>query len=201
MTRSSTPPSDYHGAHKRPATAQPVRRWAGHGCTAFAHDLMSSPRLPEPFAACDVLVTDLPWQKGYEVFNQRAAVADGRSYATFMARVSEIVQSTDVPLYLITGKHAMRYLPAPDCALAMRLNEDAALAIGYRPGPEVARGYGVTQEFLAALARQYGHAGDFCCGYGRTGRFFLRAGKRAVMSDFNPRCIGYIAEHASSCQT
>jgi hypothetical protein len=49
---------------------------------------------------------------------------------------------------------------------------------------------------LHAIAQRYDTVGDPCCGYGRAGRFFLRAGKRAVLSDFDPHCIGYIAEHA-----
>jgi hypothetical protein len=75
----------------------------------------------------------------------------------------------------------------------MRLNEDDAVAIGYRPGHEADRSYGVAPEFLHALSQRYDLAGDFCCGYGRTGRFFLRSGKRAVLSDFNSTCIGYVA--------
>ena len=203
MTRGNDliPTVAYHGAHKSTVAASPVQRWEGAGCLAFVHDLMSAPTLPGEFLICDVLVTDLPWRIGYETFNRRAGVIDGRTYGTFMTRVSEIVESTSVPLYLITGKHALRHLPAPDCALFMRLNEDDALAIGYRPGGEVERSYGVSQEFLAELARRYDVAGDFCAGYGRTARFFLRAGKRAVMSDYNARCIGYIAEHAASWAT
>lgn len=185
----------------QPVDAPPVQRWEGAGCLAFTHDLMTSPQLPSEYLVCDALVADLPWQKGYETFNQRAGIDDGRTYATFMARVAEIVESTTVPLWLVTGKHALPKLPRPDAALSMRLNEDDAVAFGYRPGPEVDRSYGVAPEFLHALAQSYDVAGDFCCGYGRTARVFLRAGKRAVVSDFNPRCIGYIAENAPSWTT
>jgi hypothetical protein len=80
--------------------------------------------------------------------------------------------------------------------LPTRLNEDEAVAVGYRPGSEADGSYGVAPELLHALAQRYDVAGDFCAGYGRTARFFLRSGKRAVVSDFNPQCIGYIAEHA-----
>jgi hypothetical protein len=196
--RTAIPSASYHGAHKPTVNAPAVQRWEGGGCVAFVHDLMSSPALPGEYVDCDVLVADLPWQVGFETFNQRAGLTDGRSYASFMARVSEIVEATTVPVYLVTGKHALPKLPTPDVALPMRLNEDEAVAYGYRPGGEADGGYGVTQEFLYALAQRYAVAGDFCCGYGRTGRFFLRSGKRAVLSDFNAQCIGYIAEHADA---
>lgn len=190
------PPVAYHGAHRPPVGATPLDRWEGAGCVAFVHDLMSSPDLPDEYAACDVLVTDLPWQVGFDTFNQRASIADGRTYAAFMARVSEIVEQMVVPVWLVTGRHALRYLPQPVTVLPTMLNEDEAVAIGYQPGGEADGRYGVAPELLHALAQRYEVAGDFCCGYGRTGRFFLRSGERAVLSDFNPQCIGYIAEHA-----
>lgn len=194
--RSSIPTANYHGAHKAPVDAPSVKRWEGAGCTAFVHDLLASRALPADFDVCDVLVTDLPWQVGYQTFNDRAGVDDGRTYAMFMDRIVEIVESTRCPLYLVTGRHALTRLPVPDAVLPMRLNEDEAIAIAYRPGVEANSSYGVVPEFLHSLAQRYDTAGDFCCGYGRTARFFLRSGKRAVMSDFNPTCIGYIAENA-----
>lgn len=195
--RSAIPPVAYHGAHKDTVGAEPLDRWEGLGCVAFVHDILSGPSLPLEYGACDVMVTDLPWQKGYETFNVRAGVDDGRTYATFMARVAEIVETATIPTYLVTGRHALPRLPRPEALMATRLNEDDAVVICYRPGEEVEGRYGVAPEFLHALAQRYDLAGDWCCGYGRTGRVFLRSGKCAVLSDFNPQCIGYIAEHAS----
>lgn len=196
--RSSIPTNNYHGAHKPPVEATSLQRWEGAGVVAFVHDLMTAPALPPEFSPCDVLVTDLPWQKGYETFNQRAGVDDGRTYDTFMEGVSNIVESTTCPLYLVTGRHALAKLPKPDALIPMHLNEDVAVAVSYRPGDEADGKYGVAPEFLHALAQRYDLAGDFCAGYGRTARFFLRSGKRAVVSDFNPHCIGYIAANATS---
>ena len=196
--RTAIPTTNYHGAHKPPVEAPAVDRWEGAGCTAFVHDIVTAPSLPAEYTGCDVLVTDLPWQKGYETFNERAGITDDRTYADFMAAVSTIVEATTVPLYLVTGRHALPKLPKPDVELPMRLNEDDAFAFGYRPGDEADGRHGVAPEFLHALAQRYDRAGDFCAGYGRTARFFLRSGKRAVVSDFNPRCIGYISLHATS---
>jgi hypothetical protein len=194
--RSVIPRADYHGAHKTTVDAPARDRWEDERCVAFVHDIFVSPELPNEYAVCDVLVADLPWRRGYETFNQRAGVQDGRTYSQFMARVASFAETTEAPLWLITGQHALRHLPKPDAVLPTRLNEDDAIAIGYRPGPETDGTYGLAQEFLRALALRYTVVGDFCCGYGRSGKAFLRAGKRAVLSDFNPRCIGYIAQHA-----
>lgn len=187
----------YHSAHKPPLGGiQPVTRFDTTGAyagrlTAFVHDA-SSGLLPSAYDGCDFLAADLPWQRGFDEFSSRAGLPD-RTHEDFMAGVACIVLSTDVPLYLITGKHALRYLPQPDTVKPMRLNQDRAVAIGYRPGGEAFADYGDSREFLHAAAQRYDRAGDFCCGYGRTGRFFLRAGKSAVLSDVNPRCIGYVA--------
>lgn len=194
--RSMIPTVAYHGAHEPTVEAPPLDRWTGERCVAFVHDILSVATLPPDFNVCDVLITDLPWQRGYETFNERAGVTDDRTYATFMQRVAELVEAATVPTYLITGRHALPKLPAPDLVLPMMLNEWEAVAICYRPDAEADGRYGVAPEFLHALSKRYAIAGDFCAGYGRTGRFFLRSGRAAVLSDFNPHCIGYIAEHA-----
>lgn len=191
--RSTIPKVEYHSAHKPPVQAPEVQRYGNLGCIAFTHDLTSSLTLPPEYSFCDVLVADLPWQKGFNTFNERAGLTD-RTYENFMASVSGIVRLETRPTWLITGKHALAYLPVPDVVLPMRLNEWDAVGIGYNPGPEGHRGYDSSQEFLQELVKWYERAGDFCCGYGRTGRFFMRAGKGAVLSDVNPSCIGYISQ-------
>jgi hypothetical protein len=198
------PRVDYHTAHKSPVAGQhPVDRFDTTGAYAgrlstFVHDIATG-ILPADYLRCDVLVTDLPWRNGFDEFNRRAGLADGRSYLGFMRAVSAIVKGDTgaaCPTYLITGRHALAYLPAPDVVLPMRLNQDDAVAIGYRPGAEAFADYGDSREFIRALADIYDCAGDFCCGYGRTARFFLRAGKAAVASDVNALCVGYVADHA-----
>lgn len=194
------PRLDYHSAHKPPLTGiLPADRFDATGVyrgrlAAFVHDL-SAGILPADYLACDVIVADLPWRKGFDEFNRRAAL-NGRTYPAFMQAVSTIMDGLTVPTYLVTGKHALAYLPKPDVVLPMRLNQDDAVAIGYRPGAETFADYGDSREFLHALAQEYDRAGDPCCGYGRTGRVFLRSGKSAVLSDVNPQCIGYVADRA-----
>lgn len=197
MVRSSLslPTAAYHGAFKPPVDASPTIRWEVDRCAAFVHDIMTSSTLPDEYGDCDVLVTDLPWQRGFDEFNKRADAGD-RDYGDFMNRVGEIAESFPGPVYLVTGRHAAKKLPTADVELPMQLNVDAAVAFGYRPGDEADRAYGAVPEFVAALAQQYSCGGDFCAGYGSTARFFLRAGKDAVVSDFNSKCIGYIAAHA-----
>lgn len=189
----------YHGGHRRPLDGVTPRRerFDMPGLTAFVHDLLTDGPLPADYEPAEVLVTDLPWRIGFDTFNQRAGIGDGRTYGEYMTAVAEFVERSSVPVYLVTGKHALAYLPAPATTVPMMLNQDEAIAICYRPGAEVDGQYRNTWEFLAELSDRYDTAGDPCCGYGRTARVFLRAGRQAVVSDMNPLCIGYIADHAA----
>lgn len=194
-----TPTSHYHGGHRLPLDGVTPRRdrFDMPGLTAFVHDLLTDGPLPDDdYRPVDVHVTDLPWRVGFDTFNDRAGIGDGRTYTEYMTAVAEFVEGTSAPVYLVTGKHALAYLPEPATTVPMMLNQDDAIAICYRAGGEVDGRYRNTWEFLAELAGRYEVAGDPCCGYGRTARVFLRAGRQAVVSDMNPLCIGYIAERA-----
>ena len=188
------PEAAYHGAFKPVVAAPSINHWRSATCTAFVYDILTSPLLPTEYETCDVIVADLPWANGFDTFNERANVTDGRTYTEFLARVSEIVRDLAIPVYLVTGRHAKARLPKADIEIPTRLNEDRALIYAYRPS--ITGRYGVPQELLFALARVHHTVGDFCAGYGRTGRIFLRNGKKAVLTDINPQCVGYIAEHA-----
>lgn len=171
-------------------------RWSDGSSSAFVHDLIGGP-LPRAYSTCDVLYTDLPWQKGFSTFNERAGVDDGRTYRGFMAAVSNVIASlpSSRPAYLVTGRHALSLLPEPAQVLDTRLNEDASVIVVYNASKPHGK-FGEARELLRSLAAQYERVGDFCCGYGSAARAFRRQGKTFVASDVNPRCIGYIAAHA-----
>lgn len=194
----------YHSANLLPVhDIVPVDRWEGEdGSVAFVHDLLSGDVnvLPSEYDRCDVLYADLPWRSGFETFNDRAGIHDGRTYPEFMAAVSRAVIAANRPTVLLTGKHALRYLPEPAQTLPARMmgTGEAALAVFYNlvTGKTWAPSYGVPLQ----LARTYTCVGDFCCGYGNVLRAFAQEGKQFVGSDYNPACIGYVAEHAITWQ-
>jgi len=154
----------------------------------MVNDLLLGP-LPVEFEQCDVFYTDLPWRAGFKTFEKRAGKA-GRVYQDFMRAVSlVVVQLRHKPIVLVAGKTEMRHLPACTMRPTVLNGDDAVVALyGRLPKLDLTDSWSI----LDSLARHYQCVGDFCCGYGRAGRVFLRAGKRFVMSDYNAKCIGFI---------
>lgn len=180
---------DYHSAHYPERDAAARHGYSSLRGVAFVHDVADGP-LPVDYRRCDVFYTDPPWQSGYDEFASRAGVL-APPYPVFMeALVASIPPG--VPAVFVTGKHAARYFPDHYLRFPARLNEHAAVAYAY--GLDFT-GLTVAEDIGRHLAAQYQCVGDPCCGYGNAARWFVQAGKRFVISDINPRCIGYIAEH------
>ena|SRR5215216_3207392 len=190
---------EYHSAHLPPIeNTISTNRWIGRdGSVAFVWDMLYG-ELPPEYNHCDVFYADLPWRTGFQTFNQRAGITDNRTYRQFMATVSKIVANVNRPTVLVSGKHALDYLPVPTQTEAVQMpgTRQDALAIFYNlvTGPNWHEIHGLLQQ----LARTYQRVGDFCCGYGSAPRAFAQHGKPFVASDFNPACIGYIAGNANN---
>lgn len=185
----------YHSVYLPESESTSVDRWYSGGSTAFVHDVMSG--LPSEFDECDVLHAHLPWRHGFAGYNQRAGVTDGRTYPAFMAAIRSIMDAEKRPTVLVTGRHAARFLPTPSQMLPVSMPvRDGQPAIAYVYNAVLHQDWERTDELLQHLAERYDAIGDFCSGYGWAAKAFAERGKRFVMSDFNPRCIGYIAEHA-----
>lgn len=204
----------YHSALNKPIEAAPVNRAIFKDGLAFAHDIRNG--LPSEYDICDVFYTDLPWRDGFAIFEARAGAvkasqqADVRSvsancalvaprpdYAAFLHDIRKILlHGTPKPTVLVTGRQSMPYLPMPGHIYPTKLNGADAVALSY--SCRLAHTQTAT-DILEELAQRFNVVGDFCCGYGRTANIFRNAGKRFVVSDFNPSCIGYIArEFAAS---
>jgi hypothetical protein len=182
----------YHTALGDPVPALPrlrVRRPSG---LALVHDIVIAP-LPAEYAQCDVLYTDLPWNSGFQEFEERAGAPRGRSYSLFLGAVRRLVQYSSLPTILITGQHAVPHLPVPSTIEDTTLNGRPCVQLNYRI--ELPQRFANTVELLTYLAGRYRCIGDFCCGYGRAGRIFAEHGRRFVMSDYNATCIGYIGDN------
>lgn len=192
----------YHSAHaanRAPADTVPMSAWRSNdGSTALQFDVTTGP-LPAAYEACDVLYADLPWARGQGVFNARAGAT--ATHSDLLDAVAAIV-TADTPAYLVLGRQDLCRLPVPTTTLPVRLNQYAAVTAAWvsaRDAGRIRAARPTTDvELIRHLAGWHNCVGDFFCGYGRTARIFAEAGKRFVVSDYNARCVGYIAATATA---
>jgi hypothetical protein len=181
--------TDYHSAHYPEQPAPERHGYYSPRGVALVHDVTSGP-LPGEYTRCDVFYTDPPWRSGYDEFAARVGILVP-SYHDFMDALVFSIPA-GIPAVVVTGKHAALHFGSDYRPFPIRLNEHDAIA--YARGLEVPPGQ-AAEQVGRQLAATYECVGDPCCGYGNTARWFVEAGKRFVVSDLNPRCIGYISEH------
>ena len=161
----------------------------------FVADLTNG--LPEEFRNCDVFYAELPWEQGFQIFNDRAGIVAPRTYHEFMSAIGGIVQYIFAPVFLIVGRRGAKMLPTPHLSFPIRQHNEKShwkgQCVGYntrinrfqdRPTS--------TDELITRLAEQFGSVGHLACGYGNAAVAFHNAGKRFVACDFNPNCIGVL---------
>ena len=163
------------------------------GSVALVNNVMDG--LPEDFDPCDVLYAEPAWRHGFEKFNRRAGLKEpAYTYEEYVSAIGKIVTEAGKPAVIITGLHARRRFPAANQWINVVLNGHKALALTYDVTLEGLEGE-TTHHLISRLAERFERVGDFCCGYGNTGRIFVGAGKKCVLSDHNPMCVGHIDRH------
>lgn len=159
---------------------------------AAVWDIMEGHELPAIYERCDLIYSEPAWPSGLSNFMERVG-KDGPTFKDYMARIRWIVETANKPTAMVVGKTALSYMPETKRVIPVSLNGGRAL-IAFWNG---AYADGVTNDdVIRDLAKQYNIVGDFSCGYGNTGRIFQAAGKSYVLTDVNPKCIGYIYDHA-----
>lgn len=167
-----------------------VERYVGESGVSFRHDLLEG--VPKEMFDADIWFSELPWIHGFSKYAKLAGVTQKGVYSDLLDVVSRGVREYGKPACIIAGGHAVKRL-SPQHAVPVRLNGGWATACLWNipPWDEIYE----TTVILEKLAKRYDTVADFCCGYGRSGRVFAQEGKRYIMSDFDPRCIGYISGH------
>lgn len=186
----------YHSAIKsQPLVESPrLARWESSLGVALTHDLAADPVLPAEFAKCDVFYAEPPFPAGWKVFHDRLNLEPAMAYRDFIRVCSELVAERGG--VLIVSKQAEKFAAPPRYSSLITLHRDTweALALWYGMVPT--KTLPDVPSILRHLAQQFEVVGDFCSGYGYTGRIFVEQGKRFVLSDVDPHCTGYVSEHA-----
>jgi len=169
--------------------ADPVKRYVSNRGIALQADIVDG--IPVEMRTADVIYADPPWRAGYEEFALRAGSRVRVDYNQFLKNMRDEVLALDVPTILTAGRVMARVL-MPDCEAKITLNGDECIACIWKMSPW--DGVKDAEDVIRGLAESgFDRIGDFCCGYGRSGRIFSEHEKGYVMSDINPHCIGYIA--------
>ena len=185
----------YHSSLKsiQPLTIEnALESFAAEGCNVLKHDVCSSHGLPKVYERCDVLYSEPAWRAGYQTFQDRAE-AKPTTYLDYVQAINRIVKSTTAPLWLIIGSHIIRKIVEPHRKLKVSIHGYDTNLLGWNDEEDYGS-FETNYDFVRLLAQKYDCVGDFCCGYGNTGRLFQEAGKKFVLSDLNGKCVYYVAK-------
>jgi len=161
--------------------------------TAIKHDIIAG--LPREFRQCEFIYSEPSWRNGYKKYQERANPerSEWREYLKSLCTMS------GKPTYLIMGKEAERYIH--DDTKGNYIKKQIVFnhvvgsfqAVLYILNTRVIPVIKTTIELMEYLFEVCDIGGDPCCGYGLLGRFAIKNNKKAILSDIDGKCIGYIA--------
>lgn len=165
-----------------------------NGNTTICHDICSG-SLPTEFNQCDVLYSEPAWRAGYKIFLKRANKEDS-NYNQYINTINNIVinNKEKKAIWLIIGSHILHKFIKPEKIFKINLHGYKTNLCGWND-PNQYENFNTNYEFIHLLAKNYDCIGDFCCGYGNTGRIFQEHNKNFILSDLNPHCIYYISKN------
>lgn len=182
----------YHSALKSQGVDQNTdicERVESGESVAFAFDINKC-QLPKEYDRCDVLYIEPSWKSGIREFNKRAGVKD-YAFLQYKSALESIVGVISIPLVIVAGSD-FNDMPFQK-KYYTKLNGYPCFAFVF--GKLELQNVESNESILSELADKFNCIGDFCCGYGLSGKIFRRYGKEFVMSDYNKRCINYIKEN------
>ena len=167
---------------------------AEHGSVAFQCD--ASRGIPGIMKiAANVFYSETPWVSAWKKFHERAEVDPAATYREFLRKINADLSKIKKPAIIVSGMHAEKLLNSATAEGPVILNGVEVVAYCWRIRPWWKEAIKV-ERLLELLATRYHCLGDFCCGCGNSAKIFAQEGKRFIVSDINPHCIGYIAHHA-----
>jgi hypothetical protein len=178
----------YHSALKNETETKWIDRFENDGIKAFVWNVIDG--FPKESNVCDVVYSEPAWQSGYSIFKERAKL-HSTEYIDYLKAISNNIK--DKPFWLLTGKHAFKYLPKPHNKLNTSIHSYGCYLLGWNDinmYPDKIDHW----DFIKLLAKNYNLVYDFSCGYGNTGRIFIENGKACVLSDINGKCISIIKD-------
>lgn len=176
--------------------SSPCDRFEENGITAFRWDVFAG-WSPEHLKG-DALFMEIPWRRGFQVFEERAGFKkqEDRTHRAFVEKVMEMLSGWDSTAVLFHGKEIHKLISGQDSQFESTLfgGQTLVSVFNCKDMPEFKSDW----EIYDWVADRSEVLVNPVCGYGRTARIAKNKGKRAVVSDYNSTCIGYIRDHWSS---
>lgn len=177
------------------ASYPPMQRAEFNNGVAFRADIMEWDSFKHEFDKCDLLYTEMPWRAGHDEFYARASRLPLGDYDEMLKQVSSIIEEnrSTKAVVMVCGKSFASKLPKPDFTTPTMLHDYPALVLIYNHVGSLNTDTNYT--IIDSLAKEYYCVGDFMAGFGNTGQIFAKHNKDFVLSELNPRCIGYMSEN------
>ena len=189
----------YHTAYQKELSAKPCQSFRASKLIALVNDVFKG--LPSEFGVCDVLYAEPPTQGGMKEFDRRSGHAH-RRYRQFVLAIGAIIDASRLPCFMVIQPQWIKDLPKPRRIIPVRGQATNAVLLSWRTEIDMSALCSIGWwSVVCDLADRFDCVGDFVCGYGNTGRIFLESGKSAVLTDYNPKCIGYVKEHYPKWKT
>jgi 16S rRNA G966 N2-methylase RsmD len=187
---------DYHSALKtiNQQSWPMVKRYSNQYIEAFAFDFEEAQEMPTEFKKADFIYCEPPWQRGYNEFNKRVSKTSGKGWGTLISKLGEYGKSTGKPCVILGDKVFRKYLQGYD-EYPLYFVIHRCPVIAYVVNFNDMAGVNDNHALQDRLYERYDIGLDMFCGYGILGRHALKHKKRAILTDFNEQCIGYIANN------
>lgn len=182
----------YHSANLPQVGARPMETCATPTGVVFAHDIMSSDTLPDQYDDAGAIYVDLPWSRGFGVFNKRAGVSDGRTYPQFVKQVDRLARWSDRPVLVVSSDAAAKLLTGKTYPIRLDRPGAGDVAAAVTVYNDLAPLERTSTKLIDRLCKTWITVGDFTCGYGTTVRAAISHGTGFVASDYSAEAIGYI---------
>jgi hypothetical protein len=180
----------YHSALKG------FEEYREHSCNYFEHDgfygicndLESKEPYPKEVHKAQFIYCELPYPRGYDIFNERVGKSEGIGWKAMVQNARKMAMDLNIPYYFMGGKAFAPLFPI-EYQIPMKFKVHNTNDIIFSNTDSWADN---NEELIDTLYKHYDIGLDMACGYGELGRFALKHGKKAILMDINPYCIGYI---------
>ena len=145
--------------------------------------------IPKLFYTAEFVYLEFPYRSGYDVFNNRVN-KKGVGFGYLQLKTLEILERLNKPFYIIAEKR----MPILKPLLIDRIYYSAHKSDTYLYSNKPIKAKS-TNELQSLLFETYDIGLDFMCGYGNIVVKALEHNKKIIVSDINPKCLGYIYEN------